>query len=64
MRSQGPAGLPFAVAVTPDASHIYVANAGSNNMSVIDAATNSVTATIGVGSFPSGVAIATIPLTS
>ena len=36
---------------------IYVANSQSNNLSVIDGATNSVTATIPVGTSPSGVAV-------
>jgi len=34
-----------------------VANAGSNNVSVIDASTNSVAATVNVGSIPHGVAV-------
>ncbi|WSA81802.1 YncE family protein [Streptomyces sp. NBC_01799] len=38
-------------------SNAYVANLGSNNVSVIDAATNMVTATVTVGSIPFGVAI-------
>jgi YVTN family beta-propeller protein len=36
---------------------VYVTNSGSNNLSVIDAATNTVTATIAVGNRPIGVAI-------
>jgi YVTN family beta-propeller protein len=39
------------------AQNAYIANAGSNNVSVIDIATNTVTATIPVGSFAFGVAV-------
>jgi YVTN family beta-propeller protein len=50
--------LPYGVAVTPDGKHAYVTNEGSNNVSVIDTATNTVeAATIPVGTFPQGVAI-------
>ncbi|MCP3963747.1 MAG: YncE family protein [bacterium] len=35
----------------------YVTNGGSNNVSVIDTATNTVTATINAGSFPHAVAV-------
>jgi YVTN family beta-propeller protein len=38
------------------AQNAFIANAGSNNVSVIDSATNAMTATIPVGSFPFGVA--------
>jgi YVTN family beta-propeller protein len=48
---------PFAVAVTPDGTHVYVANNGSNNVSVIRTATNTVVKTIPVGNNPVGVAI-------
>ena len=34
--------IPFAVAVTPDGTHVYVTNDGSNNVSVIGTATNTV----------------------
>lgn len=44
---------PAAWAAGPNVA--YTANAGSNNVSVIDVATNSVTATIPVGSTPQGV---------
>jgi YVTN family beta-propeller protein len=40
------------VAVTPDGSKVYVANEGSDTVSVIDTKTNTVTATIPVGSVP------------
>ena len=47
--------FPFAVAVTPDGTHAYVTNEFSNNVSVIDTATNTVeAATLAVGSIPRG----------
>ena len=49
--------IPFAVAVTPDGTHVYVANEGSNNVSVIGTATNTVVKTIPVGKNPVGVAV-------
>jgi YVTN family beta-propeller protein len=45
------------VAVTPDGKHVYVANKSSNNVSVIRTATNTVVATIPVGSIPFAVSI-------
>jgi YVTN family beta-propeller protein len=45
------------VAVTPDGKFVYVANGGSNNVSVIDTAINTVTATVAVGLGPQGVAV-------
>src|SRR5262249_50781347 len=45
------------VAVTPDGSRVYVANQGSSSVSVINTATNTVTATVGVGHLPFGVAV-------
>jgi YVTN family beta-propeller protein len=45
------------VAVTPDGSQVYVANAGLGTVSVIATATNMVTATIPVGTGPQGVGI-------
>jgi YVTN family beta-propeller protein len=50
---------PFGIAVTPDGSHVYVANFVGSDVSVIDAATNTVTATISNASArtPAGVAI-------
>ena len=41
----------------PVESFAYVTNIGSNNVSVIDIATNTVNATVAVGFFPNGVAI-------
>ncbi len=40
---------PFALAVDPVTSRIYVANTASNTVSVIDGATDTVTATVSVG---------------
>ena len=48
---------PRGIAITPDGSHAYVTNYGSDNVSVIDTATNTVVATVGVGSEPRGIAI-------
>ena len=44
--------IPFAVAVTPDGTHVYVTNDGSNNVSVIGTATNAVVKTIPGGRTP------------
>ena len=49
--------LPAAVAVDPAAGTVYVTNANDGTVSVIDAATNAVTATIPVGTYPYGVAV-------
>jgi YVTN family beta-propeller protein len=38
------------------ARYVYIVNWGSNTVSVIDTATNTVTATVNVGNGPSGVA--------
>jgi len=48
---------PFAIAVSPDGSRVYVTNTGSNTVSVINALTNTVSATINVGQTPQGVAV-------
>jgi YVTN family beta-propeller protein len=46
-------GFPWGVAISPDASRAYVANAfPDNTVSVIATATNTVTTTIAVGDFP------------
>jgi YVTN family beta-propeller protein len=47
---------PNGVAVSPNGSKVYVANY-SGNVSVIDAATNTVSTTIPVGANPNGVAV-------
>jgi len=49
------------VAVTPGGTRAYVTNLLSSTVSVIDAATNTVQATLGVGSVPVEVAIADVP---
>jgi YVTN family beta-propeller protein len=54
-------GEPNGVAVTPDGKHAYVPNGFDNNVSVIDTATNTVVATVGVGSLPQGVGIVPPP---
>jgi outer membrane autotransporter protein len=48
---------PAGVAVSPDATRLYVTNAGSGDVSVIDTATNTVVTTVGVGSLPVGAAV-------
>ena len=48
---------PGDAAVTPNGNFVYVTNSGSNSVSVINTASNSLTATIPVGSYPVGVAI-------
>ena len=48
---------PQGIAVDPTGTHVYVANNGSDTVSVIDTATNTVTATIDVGAAPVGVAV-------
>jgi YVTN family beta-propeller protein len=40
------------VVVTPDGTKAYVANVGSNNVSVINTATNIATASVSVGNYP------------
>src|SRR6185436_2790808 len=53
------AGDPAAgVAITPDGSRAYAAVPRGNRVAVIDMASNTVLATIAVGTGPSGVAIA------
>ena len=48
---------PFGVVVNPQTNRIYVANSGSDNVSVIDGSGDSVIATIGVGDYPIGVGV-------
>lgn len=52
-----PVNMPFAVALSPDAKTLYVANAGSDDVSVIDLDNNSSLAHLSVGSNPRGLAI-------
>ncbi len=51
--------IPTGIAVSPDGKKVYVANGGivDNNVTVIEALTNTVTGKISVGSNPYGVAI-------
>ncbi|MBD2705246.1 beta-propeller fold lactonase family protein [Spirosoma sp. BT702] len=49
--------VPFGVSVSPDGSRVYVTNTLSNNVSVINTATNTVIATIPVGNNPKGVSV-------
>ncbi len=44
-----PASLPLGVAITPDGAFAYVANNGSNTVSVIETASNTVVATVDLG---------------
>jgi YVTN family beta-propeller protein len=39
---------PSGIAVTPDGAHVYVSNQGSNTVSVIDTASDTVVATVPV----------------
>ncbi len=48
---------PGGIAITPDGTRAYVANRVSNNVSVIDIATNSVIATVATARYPVSVAI-------
>jgi YVTN family beta-propeller protein len=49
---------PYAVAVSPDGSTVYVTNSnGVTSISVINATSNTVTATVRVGALPMGVAV-------
>ncbi|GAA4542931.1 Hsp70 family protein [Pseudonocardia xishanensis] len=48
---------PGRVAITHDGAHAYTTNNGSNDVSVVDTATNSVTATVPVGEGPVLVAV-------
>jgi YVTN family beta-propeller protein len=54
---------PEGIAITPDGTRVYVTNSGSgaNNVSVIDTATNTVVASVAVGTTPFGLAISPGP---
>jgi len=56
-RLTAPAGTPAFQIFPGDPSFAYVVNQGSDNVSVIATATNTVVATVGVGSLPLAVAI-------
>jgi YVTN family beta-propeller protein len=45
------------LAVSPDGSKVYVTNIGSNTVSVINTATNTVMGTVAVGNSPHGVSV-------
>jgi YVTN family beta-propeller protein len=51
-------GLPFDGAVTPDGKQLWVVNAGSNDISVVDLAARRLTAHIQVGDNPRGIVLA------
>jgi YVTN family beta-propeller protein len=53
-----PVSMPFDVVLTPDANTLYVANASSNDVSVIDLASGMASAHVEVGANPRGLAIA------
>jgi YVTN family beta-propeller protein len=57
----GVGDFPRGVAISPDGSRAYVGNQGSNSVSVIDTASNTVIATVAVGVGPVGVAITPAP---
>lgn len=52
-----PVNMPFAVALSSDEKIVYLANAGSDDISVIDLISNKSIAHIDVGSNPRGIAI-------
>ena len=45
------------MAITPDGTRVYVTNGNDSTVSVIDTASKTVVATVGVGFLPAGVAI-------
>ena len=53
--------FPNSIAITADGTQAYVGNEGSNTVSVIDTATDTVSATLGGMSSPRGVAARAIP---
>ena len=52
-----PVNMPFAVALSPDGNTLFLANAGSDDISVIDLSTNRGIAHLNVGANPRGIAI-------
>ena len=53
-----PVNIPIAVALSPDGSRLFVANAGSDDVSVVDLSTNQGVGHLDVGANPRGIAIA------
>lgn len=51
---------PDQVTIIPDGTRAYVTNQGSNTVSVIDIATNTVITNVPVGFAPTGIATGTI----
>src|SRR5437763_637402 len=49
--------FPVGVAITGDGTRVYVANSGSNDVFVINTASNTVVATVNVGLLPQGIVI-------
>ncbi|HET9374252.1 MAG TPA: YncE family protein [Chthoniobacterales bacterium] len=49
--------MPIGVAVTPDGRYVYIANNGSNTVSVLDAVTDRVVGSVSVPAGPIGVAV-------
>jgi len=48
---------PYGAAATPDGSEVWVTESGTNTVSVISTATNTITATVVVGIYPHGIVI-------
>ena len=47
---------PWGMAYVPSVGYLYIANQGSNNVTVVNCATNTIVGTITVGALPEGVA--------
>jgi len=62
IRSIGVERVPEALQVSSDGAWLYVANTGSNSLSVIDTVGERVVATVAVGRAPMGIAIAQVPI--
>lgn len=53
--------VPQAIAITADGSRLFVANTGSNTVSVVDPARTRVAGTVDVGAAPMGIAVVVVP---